>query len=116
MEGDTRDRWNVDIACRFQWDEIERDGRLLNLLEVGAFVESTNPYLVGSSIGLAFGVEDDEQDFVLAGDIIHAGQYLIRGRNVSGFGVEFIGTPLSTILRLRQFLRQHVIPATTLSR
>ncbi len=116
MGGDTRERWNVDIACRFQSDEMERLGRLLNLSEVGAFVESTNLYPVGSSIGLAFGAEDDGQDFALAGDVIHAGEHLIRGRSVSGFGVEFSGTPLSTILRLRQFLRESVIPAAVLSR
>ena len=116
MEDDTRERWNVDLVCRFHWDEIERLGRVLNLSEVGAFVESTNPYPVGTSIGLAFGAEDEAQDFVLAGDVIHTGEYLIRGRSVSGVGVEFIGTPLSTILRLRQFLRERVIPAATLSR
>ncbi len=116
MEADTKDRWEVDIPCRFRWDEIERPGRVLNLSEGGAFVESTNLYPIGSSIGLVFGVEDDKQNFALTGDVVHTGRYLKGGRNVSGFGVEFIGAPLSTILRLRQFLREHVIPAATLSR
>ena len=89
---------------------------MLNLSEVGAFVESKNPYPVGSVVGLSFLATDEERDFVLDGDVIHTGEYLIRGESVSGFGVEFVGTPLSTILRLRQFLRESVIPAATLAR
>ncbi len=116
MEDDTRDRWNVDIPCCFQRYDMERRGRVLNLSEVGAFVEARNPYPVGSVIGLSFGAIDEDQDFVMDGDVVHTGEYLIGGRSVSGFGVEFVGIPLSTILRLRQFLRESVIPVATLAR
>ncbi len=116
MEDDTRDRWNVDIPCCFQRHGREQRGRMLNLSEVGAFVKSEDPYPVGSVVGLSFVATDGEQDIVLGGDVVHTGEYLIHGESVSGFGIEFVGTPLSTVLHLRQFLRECVIPAASLSR
>ncbi len=116
MEDDTRDRWNVDIPCCFRREEMERRGRILNLSEVGAFVESKNPYPVGSAIGLSFVAMDEEREIVLGGDVVHTGEYLIHGESVCGFGIEFVGTSLSTVLNLRQFLRECVIPAASLAR
>lgn len=78
MDGETRDRWDVDVQCRFRWDEMERPGRVLNLSEVGAFLESQNPHPVGSSMGFYFPVADQETDLVIDADVVHTGEYLIH--------------------------------------
>lgn len=88
----------MGLPCRLQVGGRWFHGRILDLSNVGAFVESGAAPEPDRSVTLSVLVDQDEVH--LEGIVKHVGLYGLRFTSVTGFGVAFSNPPLDVIRRL----------------
>ncbi|MFZ0427335.1 MAG: HD domain-containing phosphohydrolase [Acidobacteriota bacterium] len=91
-------RWEMGLACRIESADRWFNARIMDLSEVGAFIESSLSPDPEQPITVSVLAEEGEVQ--IQGVVKHAGLYALRFTDVSGFGLAFVDPPIEVIRRL----------------
>ncbi|HSR67725.1 MAG TPA: PilZ domain-containing protein [Acidobacteriota bacterium] len=100
-------RWGVSLACLFRHEGAVHKGRMHDLSEGGAFLESSVCPAKGARITLALKSADGQRQFNLGAEVRHRSSIKTPRGKLLGFGVEFRNLTPQAVADIEQLIIRH---------